>query len=161
MVDDCGGARPTLLWRTGDKTAPFGPPATAAESDAAGESCATSASRTAEASQGERLCFAVEDCASSEFGGMSALSFDVMGCGGQGGMSGTYTAVLHTAGGATPGSSSGRLEGGTVLLKIASSERAARNEWCHLKEFRSLSALPEPGHRTGSINAVARLRLSA
>ena len=144
MVDDCGGARPTLLWPTGDKTAPFGPPATAAESDAAGESCAPSASRTAEASQGERLCFAVEDCASSEFGGMSALSFDVMGCGGQGGMSGTYTAVLHTAGGATPGSSSGRLEGGTVLLKIASSERAGRNEWCHLKEFRSLSALPEP-----------------
>lgn len=144
MVDDYGGARPTSLWAAGDKTASFESPDTVTESDAAVEPCAASASCSAEAGQGDRLSFAVEDCASDEFEGAAALTFDIAGRGGRGGMSGAYTAVLHSADGATPGSIAGRLEGATVLLKIASSERAARNEWRHLKEFRSLSALPEP-----------------
>ncbi|WP_294439106.1 hypothetical protein [uncultured Slackia sp.] len=128
MNEDANGARPTALWG----------PETLSSFDA--QSSTASADGFTEPVEGSRCTFAVADCASPDLSGASALTFGIADRTGQGGMSGTYAAVVH----ADDASKLQRLEGKTVLLKIASSQRAAENEWRHLKEFRSLSALPEP-----------------
>lgn len=128
MNEDGNGARHTALW--GPETLlSFDAPSPTAPDDG-----------FEEFAEAPCRAFEVVDCASPELSGISTLTFDIADRTGQGGMSGTYAAVVH----ADDASTLQRLEGSAVLLKIASSKRAAENEWRHLKEFRSLSALPEP-----------------